>query len=139
MNNEHEIIYNNNDDVDITVGLIPKTRKLSFRTRKDDVNVGRLAKRIFSGGGHKKSAGSGKLETEVFLQWLQKYYDLLDEKESESKNERKNDGKNESKIEGKNESIIEGKNERKIYGKNESKHEGKNQSRIEKKKGKNCF
>ena len=89
MNNEHEIIYNNNDDVDITVGLTPELRKISFRTKKDDVNVGRLAKRVFNGGGHKKSAGSGKMETEVFLQWLQKYYDLLDEKESESMNGRK--------------------------------------------------
>ena len=89
MNNEHEIIYNNNDDVDITVGLTPELRKISFRTKKDDVNVGRLAKRVFNGGGHKKSAGSGKMETEVFMQWLQKYYDLLDEKESEIKNERK--------------------------------------------------
>ncbi len=89
MNNEHELIYNSNDDVDITVGIIPKTRHLSFRTKKDDVNVGRLAKRLFNGGGHKKSAGTGIMKTEVFLQWLQKYYDLLDEKEAENKHERK--------------------------------------------------
>ena len=88
-NNEHELIYNSNDDVDITVGIIPKTRHLSFRTKKDDINVGRLAKRLFNGGGRKKSAGTGIMKTEVFLQWLQKYYDLLDEKEAEIKKERK--------------------------------------------------
>jgi oligoribonuclease NrnB/cAMP/cGMP phosphodiesterase (DHH superfamily) len=59
-------------DIDVVVGIYPKSRKLSFRTNHDDVDVSELAK-SFGGGGHRNIAGA-TLDKENFMRILKVYY-----------------------------------------------------------------
>ena len=92
FNESLEIIYNTYD-VEIVMGLNPKTKTVSFRTDKDDVNVARFAKRLFNGGGHRTAAGA-HLNTEDFIKYLKLYYESVDEMaEIERKEKEEEDAK----------------------------------------------
>ena len=73
-----EHVYLNDDDVDIVIGLSPSTRAMSFRSNKEDLNLGRFAKKYFGGGGHPQAAGANDIDTDTFVKWLCKYYDGID-------------------------------------------------------------
>lgn len=73
-----EHVYLNDDDVDIVIGLSPSTRAMSFRSNKEDLNLGRFAKKYFGGGGHPQAAGANDIDTETFVKWLCKYYNGID-------------------------------------------------------------
>lgn len=73
-----EHVYLNDDDIDIVIGLSPSTRSMSFRSNKEDLNLGRFAKKYFGGGGHPQSAGASDIDTDTFVKWLCKYYDGID-------------------------------------------------------------
>jgi oligoribonuclease NrnB/cAMP/cGMP phosphodiesterase (DHH superfamily) len=60
------------DFPDVLVSLDPVTRQVSFRTKRDDINVGEVAK-TFGGGGHAKAAGA-VLTPEDFTSLLMEYY-----------------------------------------------------------------
>jgi oligoribonuclease NrnB/cAMP/cGMP phosphodiesterase (DHH superfamily) len=74
-----ENIYLNSErDIDIVIGIYPNSRTLSFRkgpNSKVDLSV---FARKYGGGGHKDASGA-KLDTETFLNIMNKYYTLLDE------------------------------------------------------------
>lgn len=53
-------------DIDIVRILYPSSCKVGFRTGRDDVNVGRLANRLYGGGGHVKAAGA-RLTLDQFI------------------------------------------------------------------------
>ena len=53
-----EYLYTMYTWADFILILFPHSQIISFRTNKTDVNVGRIAKRIFKGGGHPQSAGA---------------------------------------------------------------------------------
>ena len=87
FNESLETIYNLDDSIDIVFGLIPETRTLSLRSKKDDVNLARFAKYYYNGGGHKKAAGA-KLSKEDFMALLDQYYTGLDYIEKEEAKEK---------------------------------------------------
>lgn len=53
-----EHLYTRYTWADFILILFPHSQIISFRTNKNDVNVGRIAKRLFKGGGHPQSAGA---------------------------------------------------------------------------------
>lgn len=62
-----EYVYENYD-VDIVRVLYPSSCKIGYRTKRDDINVGRLAQRLYGGGGHPKASGATlSLEDFVFI------------------------------------------------------------------------
>ena len=54
--------------------LIPSIRKIEFRSNKDDVNVSRIAKRTYGGGGHKSASGAKNIETNKFMFIMDTFY-----------------------------------------------------------------
>jgi oligoribonuclease NrnB/cAMP/cGMP phosphodiesterase (DHH superfamily) len=74
-----DIYMNTDKNVDIVIGLFPNARTLSFRkSPKCHVDLSVFASK-YGGGGHKDAAGA-KLDTDAFLNILNKYYVLFDEK-----------------------------------------------------------
>ena len=78
-NDVMEAIYKQEDrKVDIVMGMFPKTKTISFRGNNPEIDLSKLAKEVYSGGGHKYAAGA-KVNTTVFINALTIYYNLLDE------------------------------------------------------------
>lgn len=85
------------DDIDFVMGLAPKTRSISFRSNKNDLNLGRFAKKYFGGGGHPQAAGATNIPTHTFIHWMDEYYtglDYVNSKEYKKKEKKKNKKKN---------------------------------------------
>lgn len=61
--------------IDFTMILFPVSKLISFRTKNVDVNVARIAKRIFGGGGHVDASGAKNLDNETFMDFLKMYYE----------------------------------------------------------------
>lgn len=80
-----ECLYLDNPDVDFVLGMYTTSRTVSFRSNKKDLNLSRLATRMFNGGGHTQAAGA-KLSSEEYIKLLSRYYDLLDKKWAEEAN-----------------------------------------------------
>lgn len=59
--------------LDYIVILYPTTRTISFRTVKDTVDVSRIAKRCYNGGGHREAAGA-KVDIPTFSSFLIEYW-----------------------------------------------------------------
>jgi len=72
-----EQVYNDNDDIDFVIGISPSHRALSFRSKRDDLNLGRFAKAYFGGGGHPQAAGAS-VDRETLIHWLNTYYEGMD-------------------------------------------------------------
>lgn len=72
-----EQVYNDNDDIDFVIGISPSRRSLSFRSKRNDLNLGRFAKSYFGGGGHPQAAGAN-VDRDVLMYWLEKYYEGMD-------------------------------------------------------------
>lgn len=77
FNESMEYIYLTNPEVDIVWALCPSRRSFSFRTNKDDINLGRFAK-MFGGGGHPRAAGANNIESDLFMDWVKTYYNGID-------------------------------------------------------------
>ena len=72
-----EQVYNDNDDIDFVIGISPSRRSLSFRSKRNDLNLGSFAKSYFGGGGHPQAAGAN-VDRDVLMYWLEKYYEGMD-------------------------------------------------------------
>lgn len=72
------------ESVDIAVVLFPSSRIISFRSKKTDLNLSRLAKQIFNGGGHPQAAGA-KLSTDDAMKLIRMYYKHMEENQSNDK------------------------------------------------------
>lgn len=79
-----EEIYSKSDrPIDVVMGFYPATRSFSFRhSPSGQINLNELAA-TFGGGGHPDAAGA-KVDTDTFFKYLSLYYDLLDNKRSQS-------------------------------------------------------
>ena len=60
-----EAIYDTYD-IDIVRILYPNSCKIGFRTKRNDLNVGRIAQRLYGGGGHPKASGA-KISLDEFI------------------------------------------------------------------------
>lgn len=56
-----KLIYS--EGYDFALCYIPKKKKISIRTKRDDINLGLICKEHFNGGGHPQSAGVSNIET----------------------------------------------------------------------------
>lgn len=68
-----EKMYQSIGEVDLVVAIKPDLFTLEFRTNKPDVNVGRIAKNLYQGGGHKKASGC-HMNYSTFNEWMTRYY-----------------------------------------------------------------
>lgn len=73
-NSAAEYIYNNYD-IDIVIPIYPASSKIGLRTKRDDLDLGKIARDVFgsSGGGHPKAAGA-TVESSEFVKLLNIYY-----------------------------------------------------------------
>lgn len=67
-----ECLYN--AGIDLVVIIYPSSKRISFRTKRDDIDVGLMAKKSFGGGGHAKAAGANIEDNDEFLEFLSCYY-----------------------------------------------------------------
>ena len=86
FNESMTAVYEVHKDVDIVCGLLPEKREVSLRSNRTDLNLGRLANRLYEGGGHPQAAGA-HLSTEDFIELLSQYYYGRDIEEEEKKSE----------------------------------------------------
>lgn len=75
LNTIVDTFYDEYPCVDYWTILRPANKEISFRSNKEDLNVGRLAKRVYGGGGHKSASGVKNADTEKFLDILKVFYD----------------------------------------------------------------
>lgn len=69
-------ICNEFPSIDIAIMLYPESMTVSFRTSKEDINVGLIAKKL-GGGGHQKASGA-KLDTvSTMMSFIRNYYDAI--------------------------------------------------------------
>lgn len=71
-------LYENNPDIEISVGLYPETRTIELRTDRPDIDVSEIAK-CYNGGGHVGAAGC-KPSIPFFLDLLEIYYNERENK-----------------------------------------------------------
>ena len=69
-----EALYEEYPFVDYWMILVPSVRKIEFRSNKDDVNVSRIAKRTYGGGGHKSASGAKNIDTNKFMFIMDTFY-----------------------------------------------------------------
>ena len=69
-----ESLYEEYPFVDYWMILIPGIKKIEFRSNKDDVNVSRIAKRTYGGGGHKSASGAKNIDTNKFMFIMDTFY-----------------------------------------------------------------
>lgn len=62
-----EKIYNSLDFVDYVEVIYPSNRAIGLRTKKETVDVSRITKRLYNGGGHQKAAGAHDIPVNDFL------------------------------------------------------------------------
>ena len=86
-------LYENFPFVDYWEIYFPANKEISFRSNLDDVNVSRIAQRLYGGGGHKSASGAKNIPNETFLKLMKEFYEgsvpanIL--KEYEKKNQEK--------------------------------------------------
>lgn len=59
--------------IDVVVVLYPANKRLGFRTNRDDLDLGKMAKEKFGGGGHLKASGC-QLEDNQFVELSKLFY-----------------------------------------------------------------
>lgn len=72
ISNVGNYICRNKPDIDFCMILNPMSRCVSFRGVRDDINLGRIANRLFGGGGHKLSAAA-YVNNEIMIDLLKNH------------------------------------------------------------------
>lgn len=69
-----EALYSNFPFVDYWKIYFPNDRSFGFRSNKEDVNVSRIAARLYHGGGHKSASGAKFVNTKDYLEEMTNFY-----------------------------------------------------------------
>ena len=80
-----DYVLRKHKDIDITITIFIEENKISFRTLRDDIDLGQLCKTRYNGGGHPQAAG-GYLKEKWVAGYLKQYYAsklLVEEYENE--------------------------------------------------------
>ena len=75
INTVTDALYDKYPFVDYWVILKPAHKEIGFRSDKEDLNLGRLAKRVYGGGGHKQASGAKNIDSATFLHLLKIFYE----------------------------------------------------------------
>lgn len=66
-----------NPDLDFIVIINVGAKKVSYRGKKDDIDLGKDVAKVFGGGGHKKAAGS-QIDEKVIKELINKIFEIKD-------------------------------------------------------------
>lgn len=75
VNEAASYIYNNYN-IDYVEIYYPSSNSVSYRTKRDDINLGKMAENNYNGtgGGHSKSAGTKNIPNDVYARIMDRYF-----------------------------------------------------------------
>ena len=78
FNELSDYLLSNHSWIDIVFTLYPASKRIGLRTKANDINVSRLAKRYFNGGGHVQASG-GSVSSDTMVHMIKHmYYEGMD-------------------------------------------------------------